>query len=469
MVPDMAPIRLPRALLTVPVVAALALTAAPAMAAPNSGTNITSGPANGSFVSSTSASFAFTDKGAPKATFTCKLDTAAAASCTSPKSYTGLAQGKHTFTVTGTSAGTSTSASRTWTADTVAPKPAIAAPTTLTGPVVVAFGEQVTAVRNATLAALTLTDGGATVPATTTCWKGSTSVACPSQAFDTVRVRPNVALIPGQHYTVTVGAGVVKDLAGNNNVAASKAFRALRSLQENAPGSTTTWQTVKTSSAAGGSFVREHLAGASAQWSFTGTAVTLRTVSGPIYGKADLYIDGVRKKTINTYAASRHFNVTRTVSGLTNAAHRLKVVVLGVKGAKAGKGTYVAIDGFTVGTTTTASPALTTNWRRFANSHLSGAHAIVTDLSGSVLTFTFRGTGLTWFTVKGVAQGRARVFIDGVRKATYDDYARGTSYGVRHTVTGLTNALHTVRLLVLGTHHKGATGNLVTVDRFLVA
>lgn len=468
----MATNRLPHALLTVPAVVALTFTAAPALAAPpSSGTTITSGPANGSFVSSTSATFQFTDKGAPKATFSCKLDAQAAVDCTNtnPKSYTSLAQGKHTFTVSGNDAGTITSDSRTWTVDTVAPKPAIAAPTTLTGSVVVAFGEQVTAVRNATLASLTLTDGGATVPATASCWKGATSVGCPSGAFDTVRLKPHVPLTPGQHYTASVGAGVVQDLAGNNNVAASKAFRAARSLQENAPGSTTTWQTVRTSSAAGGSFVREHLAGAAAAWSFTGTAVTLRTVTGPIYGKADLYIDGVRKKTINTYAASRHFNVGRTVSGLTNAAHRLRVVVLGLKGAKAGKGTYVAIDGFTVGTTKTDSPALATNWRRFANTHLSGGHAIVTDLSGEVVTFTFRGTGLTWFTVKGVAQGRARIFIDGVRKATYDDYATSTRYGVKHAITGLSNALHTVRLRVLGTHHKGAKGSLVTVDRFLVA
>jgi hypothetical protein len=465
----MVTIRPRHAWLTVPVVVAVAVTASPATAAPGSGTTITSGPASGGFEGSTSASFAFTDKGAPKATFTCKLDAAAAAACSSPRSYSGLAQGKHTFTVTGTDAGTSTSDARTWTVDTVAPKPVVAAPAGLRAPVVVPFGERVTAVRNATLATLTLTDGGATVPTRTSCWRASTSVACTTAAFDSVRLRPDVALVPGQHYTASVGAGVVKDLAGNDNVAVTKAFRALRSLQENAPGSTTTWQTVKTRSAAGGSFAREHLAGASASWSFTGTAVTLRTVTGPIYGKAALYVDGVRKRTIDTYAATRHFNVGRTVSGLTNAAHRLRVVVLGVRGAKAGRGTYVAIDGFTVGTTTTDSPALSTNWRRFANRHLSGRHAIVTDLSGSVLTFTFRGTGLTWFTVRGIAQGRARVFIDGVRKATYDDYATSTRYGVRHVITGLSNALHTVRLRVLGTHHKGGKGSFVTVDRFLVA
>ena len=442
-----------------------ALVAAPAAAAP-SGALITSGPANNSFVSSTSASYAFSEKGAPKATFTCQLDTTGPVACTSPHNYTGLAQGQHTFTV---KANDGTTDSRTWTVDTVAPKPAITAPTTLTAPAAVAFGEKVAAVKNATVASLTLTDGGATVPATTTCWNATKSVACASANFDAVQLKPNAALTPGQHYTVTVGAGVVQDLAGNKNTAASKAFRAAQSLQETAPGIATTWQKITNSSAAGGSFVREHLTGASATWRFTGTSVTLRTVTGPTYGKADLYIDGVRKKTINTYATSRHFNVGRSITGLTNTAHKLKVVVLGVKGAKAGKGTYVAIDGFTVGSTKTDTPTLSTTWRRLANNSLSGGHAIVTDLGNSTLTFTCRGTGVALYTVKGVNQGKVAVYVDGVKKATFDDYATSTSYGVKRLVSGLTDAVHTVKVVVLGTHHKGAKGSLVTVDRFLVS
>ena len=442
-----------------------ALAAIPAAAAPSGGL-ITSGPANNSFVSSTSASFAFSEKGAPKAKFTCQIDTTGPVACTSPKTYTGLAQGQHSFFL---KANDGTTDSRTWTVDTVAPKPAIAAPTTLTGPVVVAFGEKVTQVKNATLAALTLTDGGAAMPAKATCWRGSTSVACASASFDTVRLQPQAVLTPGQHYTASVGAGVVQDLAGNKNPAASRAFRGLRSLQENAPGIATTWQKITTSSAAGGSFVREHLAGAAATWSFTGTAVTLRTVSGPTYGKADLYIDGVRKKTVDLYAASRHFNVTRSITGLTNAAHKLKVVVLGVKGAKAGKGTFFAIDGFTVGTTRTDTPALGMTWRRMANTHLSGGHALVTDLGNSSLTFTFRGTGVALYTIRAVNQGKVAVYIDGVKKATFDDYATSTSYGVKRLVSGLTDAVHTVKFVVLGKHHTGAKGSFVTVDRFLVS
>jgi hypothetical protein len=350
----------------------------------------------------------------------------------------------------------------------VAPKPAVAAPATLTGPVVVAFGEPVRAAKSAVLATLTVT-GGSAVPTTTSCWRGTTSVACASALFDTMRLKPSSRLTSGQHYTASVAAGVANDRAGNANSAVSKAFRGARSLQESAPGITTTWQKVTSSSAAGGSFVREHLAGAAAAMSFTGTAITWWTVTGPAYGKADIYIDGVRSKTVNTYAVARHFNASRTVSGLANKAHRLRIVVLGVKGNKAAKGTFVAIDAFTVGGTKTNTPSLSTGWRRIANSHLAGGHAVVTDLVGSTLQFTFRGTGISWFTVKGVNQGKAAVYVDGVRKATFDNYAASTAYGVKRTVGGLSDALHTVKIVVLGKHHAGGKGNSVTVDRLLVA
>src|SRR4051812_30118453 len=186
------------------------LAAMPVLAAPPSGTatpSITAGPAAGSFVSATSATFRFTDKTA-KATFRCSLDGATAAACTSPKTYSNLAQGKHTFTVTAT-AGSSTSApaTRTWTVDTLAPKPAIAAPATLTGPVVVAFGEPVRAAKSAVLATLTLT-GGSAVPTTTSCWRGTTSVACSTALFDIVRLKPSSRLVAGQHYTANVAAAV---------------------------------------------------------------------------------------------------------------------------------------------------------------------------------------------------------------------------------------------------------------------
>ena len=84
-------------------------------------TTITSGPTG--TINSSSASFAFTSSEAGS-TFECRLDAAAFAACTSPQSYTALAQGAHTFEVRARDAAGNldpTPATRTFTVDTVAP------------------------------------------------------------------------------------------------------------------------------------------------------------------------------------------------------------------------------------------------------------------------------------------------------------------------------------------------------------
>jgi hypothetical protein len=79
---------------------------------------ITSGPTG--TTSSTSATFTFTADEADS-TFECKLDDGAYAACTSPKTYSELANGSHTFSVRGTDLGGSTSApaTRDWTVDAI--------------------------------------------------------------------------------------------------------------------------------------------------------------------------------------------------------------------------------------------------------------------------------------------------------------------------------------------------------------
>jgi peptidoglycan/xylan/chitin deacetylase (PgdA/CDA1 family) len=89
------------------------------------GTSITSGPTG--TVSSTAASFAFssTESGV---TFECKLDSGAWAACSSPKAYSGLSNGSHTFSVRAKDAAGNvdpTPATRTWTVDAVAPQTSI--------------------------------------------------------------------------------------------------------------------------------------------------------------------------------------------------------------------------------------------------------------------------------------------------------------------------------------------------------
>ena len=93
------------------------------------GTSISSGPANPT--TSTSASFAFTATQSGS-TFECKLDAGAYATCTSPKSYSGLSVGSHTFSVRAIDpAGNTdaTPATRTWT---IAPSDTTPPDTTIT-------------------------------------------------------------------------------------------------------------------------------------------------------------------------------------------------------------------------------------------------------------------------------------------------------------------------------------------------
>src|SRR5215208_3955900 len=94
-------------------------------------TAIDSGPSG--TVSSASASFGFSSS-ETGSTFQCSLDGAAFASCTSPKDYTGLSEGSHTFEVKATDAAGNTDttpASRSWTvaapppSDTTAPETTI--------------------------------------------------------------------------------------------------------------------------------------------------------------------------------------------------------------------------------------------------------------------------------------------------------------------------------------------------------
>jgi hypothetical protein len=73
---------------------------------------ITSGPADPT--GSSSATFTFTAS-EPNVTFTCQLDANAAATCTSPKTYTGIALGKHTFKLYGTDLAGNQSTTATWT------------------------------------------------------------------------------------------------------------------------------------------------------------------------------------------------------------------------------------------------------------------------------------------------------------------------------------------------------------------
>jgi hypothetical protein len=86
-------------------------------------TSITNGPSGTVTVASASFSLSSSE---PGSTFQCRLDGGGWAGCTSPKTYSGLTNGAHTFDVRATDAGGNVDqspATRTWTVDVTPPSP----------------------------------------------------------------------------------------------------------------------------------------------------------------------------------------------------------------------------------------------------------------------------------------------------------------------------------------------------------
>lgn len=106
-------------------------------------------------------------------------------------------------------------------------------------------------------------------------------------------------------------------------------------IQESSAGITFTgtWATATSASYSGGSAKYASAAGASASYSFTGRAVALVLTKAASRGAVKIYIDGVLKATVDSYAATTSYRIMAwqwTWSSV--GAHTVKVVVVGTAG-----------------------------------------------------------------------------------------------------------------------------------------
>jgi hypothetical protein len=173
-------------------------------------TTITSGPSGD--VKSTTASFSFSSSEAGS-TFQCSRDGSAFASCTSPKGYSSLSQGNHTFRVRAIDKAASVDpspASRSWFVDTVVPK----------GTIVINGGAASTSSRSVTLRLSASDPSPASGVASMRFRNGGTTTW--SEWFD---------YSTSKSWTLSAGAGTktvyvqYKDRAGNNSAAASDTIK----------------------------------------------------------------------------------------------------------------------------------------------------------------------------------------------------------------------------------------------------
>jgi len=209
--------------------------------------------------------------------------------------------------------------------------------------------------------------------------------------------------------------------------------------------------------------------GDTAQFSFAATAVQWLTKKAPGYGQASVTIDGVSKGTFDLYASALQSYVV-PFTGLTSTSHKMVIKVLGTKNAAA-TDYKVAVDGFTVGTTTTQENAATilyNQWKGVAATTASGGSYRVSTTGNSSATFNFTGTAVDWITYTGPGWGKAEVYIDGFDKGTVDLYAASVHPQTVKSYSGLTSGPHSIQIKVLGTHNPATTSTAVPVDAFVV-
>jgi len=355
--------------------------------------------------------------------------------------------------------------------DLTPPAVTLTPPSDVAAPVTISFSEVVHQVSpNNTV--LYRPDASAYEDVSLTCRSGrGVDVDCLEGNVRVVLVQPSEPLIPGETYQAVVnllGAfPVVVDRSGNPAPTTQLEFATATDLEQDSPAISYGWRTVSNGDARGGSYVTERSTGASASFAFGGRSITWITMTGPTQGKAVVSIDGTRLGVFDQYSAGKVFGVERRLSGLARGEHVLVVRVLG-KASAAASDTLVAVDGFEVGPDRVPTPDLELSWGRATDARASGGSYVASDVTGSSLELTFRGTGVEWTTLRGPRQGRAAIYVDGALVRTVDNYASAPAFGVIRTVSGLPEGLHTLRIVVLGEGRPAADGTLVSADAFSV-
>jgi hypothetical protein len=94
----------------------------------------------------------------------------------------------------------------------------------------------------------------------------------------------------------------------------------------------------------------------------------------------------------------------------------------------------------------------TGSWTTAPTGSASGGSLSYATAAGASATFAFSGSSVAWVAFRGPNRGSARVYIDGVLKATIDlNVATNSSRRVAYAFTWGANGPHTIKVVVVGT------------------
>ena len=106
-------------------------------------------------------------------------------------------------------------------------------------------------------------------------------------------------------------------------------------------------------------------------------------------------------------------------------------------------------------------------WYPNSGSFNIGGSAVLAMDAGSTAQFTFTGTGVKWIGFSDPWSGIAQVYLDGTLVNTVDTYsATQEAQATQYSVGGLSNATHTLKIVVTGSHDAQSAGDWVWVNAF---
>jgi hypothetical protein len=236
-------------------------------------------------------------------------------------------------------------------ADDTPPTAAITAPSRLDGRGTVTFDEPVHDVTTSDL--LLRVQGSANaVPASLACSGDSGAADCSTGDVTSASIRPDHPLVPGQSYEVVVNpsglADRVVDRTGNPAAETTQPFRAATFVEESDLVAGTTWTVVHDRRASGHSYAVADWRGTALRVRFRGTSIRWISARGPDEGRAQLRLDGHAIAIFDGYSKVRTFEVRRSIGGLSDGVHTLRIVVLGTS-RRASAGTAVIVDAIEIG------------------------------------------------------------------------------------------------------------------------
>ena len=232
------------------------------------------------------------------------------------------------------------------------------------------------------------------------------------------------------------------------------------------------WEALSRSLSWKGIYSRANTKGASVTIAFIGEQLDWIATKGTSMGKADVYVDGAFKQTVDLASPTALYRQDVWSTGtLPSGVHKVKIVYNPTSHA----GDYINVDavdvlGDLVGAgrvqQSDARLAYTGTWATLSASGASAGSYKRAGISGASVTVDFHGVSLDWIATKGTTLGKAWVSLDGGPAERIDLYAPAVAYQQKVWETGeLSLADHQIKIWW---DDANAAGTYISIDAFEV-